>query len=104
MRLHASGTAANVKEPTLGKLTLVPRPVSEGRSDYIAYGPASSLALFENDWAGYAGVLCSEAPAVGPTVPLPAIYAPPNLDYLGPDDVVGLYPSGLVSVLYRRLS
>jgi His-Xaa-Ser system radical SAM maturase HxsC len=35
---------------------------------------------------------------------LPAIYAPPNLEYLREGDVVALRPSGVVSVLYRRAS
>ena len=104
MRLHSSGVPRDLSEPVIGKLTRLPHQDLQERSDYIAYGSAKDLDSFEDDWAGYAGLLSTDTASSDPAVPLPRVYAPPHLEYLCADDVVELSPSGLVSVLYRRSS
>lgn len=102
----------------MGRLTRTPVPAEGPRGDAVAYGTAHELAAFggdAGDWAGYAGILCTEpcadshTGAHGGAAPAawagtPAVYAPPNLDYLAEGDVVLLLPSGTVNVLYRRAS
>jgi len=104
VRLWSKGQAWGVHAPVMGRLTRVPVDPGTQRSDWIAYGTAADLAIFEADWQGYAGMLCTDAVEVGPQSSLPAIYAPPHLDYLRPGDVVQLQPSGVVQVLYRGAS
>jgi His-Xaa-Ser system radical SAM maturase HxsC len=101
MRLWSAGTAHQIVEPKMGRLTSVPIPAGE-RSGYIAYLTPESLDRFGSDVEGYEAALFSYAPAEAPSGP--AILAPPHLEYLGDDDVVHMYPNGTVQVLYRRSS
>ncbi len=102
MRLWSMGRAQSLEQTVIARLTESPIPRKEVRADHIAYGSATTLAAFSNDWGGYAGVLSTDPHGTAPPVPLPAIYAPPNLEYLREGDVVALRPNGVVSVLYRR--
>lgn len=104
MKLSASGIAQRITEPVIGKLTTAPCPEAARRKDLIPYGSAEALRAFGNDWNGYAGLLCSDGPCELVQASLPAIFAPPDLEYLGDKDVVLLTPSGRVNVLYRRSS
>jgi His-Xaa-Ser system radical SAM maturase HxsC len=101
MRLWSRGAAQEVASSVMGKLTSTPYQALERRQDYIPFGTAEELAGFRDDWAGYAGVLCTDPLGFAPAMPLPGIYAPPNLGYLRDGDVVSLSPSGTVRVLYR---
>lgn len=104
MRLWSTGYPRNVEAAVLGRLTATPVPKTAERRDHIAYGDADTLEAFGDDWAGYAGVLCTTPVERGPVTSAPSIYAPPHLEYLAAGDVVALRPSGIVSVLYRRTS
>ncbi len=104
MRLWSMGIAQSLEQTVIARLTESPVPRREERADFIAYGSAAALAAFSDDWDGYAGALCTDPHGSAPPVPLPAIHAPPNLEYLRQGDVVALRPSGVVNVLYRRTS
>lgn len=104
MRLWSMGLAQSLEQTVIARLTESPIPRKEDRADHIVYGPAATLEAFSDDWDGYAGVLSTDPHGTAPPVPLPAIYAPPNLEYLRQGDVVALRPNGVVSVLYRRAS
>jgi His-Xaa-Ser system radical SAM maturase HxsC len=104
VRLWSMGQPVGVDSTVIARLTESPLPPGLGRGDHIAHGSAADLCRFGNDWKGYAGVLCSDPPSIAPPVPVPAVYAPPNLEYLTSGDVVALRTSGVVSVLYRGSS
>jgi His-Xaa-Ser system radical SAM maturase HxsC len=101
VRLWAVGDAQRVERSIMGRLTSVPLP-NAARSDAIAYVASPAESDFGNDWAGYAGILSRESVQVD--LPLPGIAGPPNLEYLGDEDVVHLHSDGTVQVLYRRSS
>lgn len=98
------GRANGVDTDVLGRLTQIPLPPGPARRDHIAYGSASELAAFSDDLSGYAGLLSADLEQPALPVPIPAVYGAPNLEYLAEGDVVALRRSGMVSVLYRRMS
>lgn len=102
MRLWSKGRATGVTTTVIGRITAEPIPNGPKRCDYIPCGSAAALAVFQEDFAGYAGVLSSDAE--GQIGAVPTICAAPHLDYLASGDVVALRPSGVVSVMYRRSS
>lgn len=102
MRLWSLGRPVGVNHSIIGRLTRNPQPFGPSRADYIPFGSREELAVFEGDWTGYIGVLSTESSDL--EIPIPAIYAPPNLEYLDTGDVVALRPTGTVSVLFRHMS
>jgi His-Xaa-Ser system radical SAM maturase HxsC len=101
MRLWSAGHADGIVVPIMGRLTTIPLPPGR-RGGWIAYVDRAASSAFDGDWFGYEGVLAREASAE--RLPLAGIAGPPNLEYLGNEDVVHLFPDGTVQVLYRRSS
>lgn len=93
-----------MQRTTLGRLTSRPIVDRSARDAYIPVGRAEVLAAFQGDFSGYAAVLCLGPESVLDTGETPVVFSPPNLEYLGPDDVVAIDLDGTVRVWYRRHS
>jgi His-Xaa-Ser system radical SAM maturase HxsC len=103
VRLSAQGIPRGVFLPIMGKLARAQDIPPVCKRDCVLFGTAVELRGV-SDCTDYIGVLCLDRPEVGLDLPVPAVYGAPGLEYLEPEDVVLLNPSGKVNVLFRRRS
>ena len=104
-RLHSQGQVFGVSDVVIGKITgaVVADPAE--RSRYVFDARSPEWPSFLVDPSGYGGVI-----APGPALlkdcklNIPVAHSVPQLEYVSEGDVVAIFPSGHVNVLYRRQS
>jgi His-Xaa-Ser system radical SAM maturase HxsC len=98
MRLHSIGSARELDEPVIGRVTTAGLPPGEAREDSILLWRDSGPPA---DSRGYMAVMTPEkTPAWEVAAPL--VHSVSGFDYLSDGDVVYVSPSGFVRTLYRR--
>jgi His-Xaa-Ser system radical SAM maturase HxsC len=104
-RLHSQGQVYGVSDVVIGKVTSTIVADQAKRAQYLFDARSSEWAAFVADSAGYGGVIAPDSHQLPHnSLNVPLVHSLPQLDYVSDGDVLAIFPSGHVNVLYRRQS
>lgn len=104
-RLHSQGTVIGVRDVVVAKVTNAVIDAADQRGQFAFDARSAAWPSFLSDPSGYAAVIAPDSSTVASeALAVPVVHSIPQLEYVSDGDVIAIFPSGHVNVLYRKHS